>query len=104
MNLEATWTQGAESDLLEIFCLTEDFSAGTGERILNQTSELVGLLRKQPFLGRQWLGSVRKVNIRRSGLGLFYVIEHRRLVVIAVLNLRRSESSLLDEIKRRLPR
>lgn len=103
MNLEATWTHGAEADLLEVFSRAEDFSAGAGESLLNETGELVALLRQHPFLGRLWLDPVRKVTMRRSGLGLFYTLETRGLVVIAVLNLRRDRPALLDEIRRRMP-
>lgn len=103
MNHGVIWTSGAESDLLDIFNREENFSEGAGELFVNQTSELLALLRKQPLLGRCWLGSVRKVNIRRSGTGLFYVIESSRLVVIAVLNLRRSPAAIRAEIQGRLP-
>ena len=103
MNPEVIWTGSAESDLLNIFKREEDFSEGAGEIFVQQTSELLALLQRQPFLGRRWHGSVRKVNIRRSGIGLFYAIESRRLVVIAVLNLRRSPTALHTEIQRRLP-
>lgn len=103
MNPGVIWTGSAESDLLHIFNCEEDFSEGAGELFVNHTSELLALLRRQPLLGRRWLGSVRKVNIRRSGIGLFYTIESRRIVVIAVLNLRRSPAALRAEIQRRLP-
>ena len=103
MNLEGVWTRGAESDLLEIFSNAEDFSPGSGERLVHQTGELVSLLQKQPYLGRLWCTPVRKVNIRRSGLGLFYAVESRRLIILAVLGLHRSQAALLDEIRRRLP-
>jgi len=103
MNPGVIWTGGAESDLLDIFNREEDFPEGAGESFVNHTSELLALLRKQPLLGRRWLGCVRKINIRRSGIGLFYAIESRRIVVIAVLNLRRSPATLRTEIQRRLP-
>ena len=103
MNPGLIWTGGAESDLLDIFNREEDFCEGAGELFVSDISELLALLLKQPFLGRRWLGTVRKINIRRSGIGLFYVIESRRLVVIAVLNLRRSPAALRSDIQRRLP-
>ena len=103
MTREVIWVNGAESDLLLIYSRVEGISSGAGDRLMEQAGQFLELLKRQPFMVRCWLGPVRRVSLHRSGMGLFYVVEPRRLVVIAVLDLRRSPRALRDEIKRRLP-
>ncbi|OAI58150.1 hypothetical protein AYO49_00090 [Verrucomicrobiaceae bacterium SCGC AG-212-N21] len=103
MSLEVTWTWAAEVDAQEAFARLEEFSEGAGVRFTLTLDRLLVVLRRFPLMAAMWRKPVRRAIIRRSQYGLYYVVEPTRLVVIAVLDLRRDPEKLEAEVLKRLP-
>lgn len=100
---EVVWTSSGEADLQAAFCAQEEATSGNGERFLAILDQLLELLKRFPEISRLWQDPVRRILIRRSHHGLFYVVEPHRLVVIAVQDLRQDPEARRDEITKRLP-
>lgn len=103
MSREVIWTWSAEADLGEWFASAEELAPGGGERMLGTLDRLLELLRSFPEMAPLWHGQVRRALIRRSHHAVFYAVEAKRLVIIAVFDLRRNPENLLLEIRKRLP-
>jgi plasmid stabilization system protein ParE len=99
--MEVIILSGAETDLDEIYRQLEE--RGTGERFLLALDRKLELLRTFPRLAPPALqAKVRCVKIDRTPFGLFYAIEGRRLMVIAVQDLRQNPRTLAKVIRARL--
>ena len=92
---------GAESDTDEIYARMEE--SGSGDRFLMAMDRMLELLRSFPRLvPPALLRKVRKVKIGRTPYGLFYTIEGRRLMVVAVQDLRQDPRTLARIIRSRM--
>ena len=92
---------GADADLDEIYARLEE--AGGGDRFLLAMDRKLELLRGFPrMVPPALLKKVRKVKVGRTSYGLFYTIEGRRLMVIAVQDLRHDPRTIAKIILSRL--
>ena len=99
--MEVVILSGADSDLDEIYSHLEE-NAG-GDRFLLAIDRKLELLRTFPRMApRTQRSKLRKVKIGRTPYGLFYTIEARRLMIIAVQDLRRNPRELARIISARL--
>ena len=103
MSLEALWTWAAEVDAQEAYVRLDESSPEAALRFVATTDRLLELLLIFPHLGAVWRGAVRKISIRRSHYGLFYVVAPPRLVIIGVQDLRRDPDRLFEELLGRIP-
>jgi len=103
MKREIVWTWAAQVDVQRTFALLEELSEGAGVRFLETVDSLLDLTVQHPFIARLWLGPVRRHVLQRTHHGLFYVVEARRLVVLALRDLREDPARLSREITDRLP-
>jgi len=103
MKREVVWTWGAQADIQRAFALSEERSADAGMRLLETTNSLLDLTIEHPYIARMWCGPVRRHVLQRTHYGLFYVLEARRIVVIAFRDLREEPDRLRAEIMGRLP-
>jgi len=77
--------------------------SGGGEKFLRSTDHKLELLRTFPEMApRSQSAKIRKTRIGRTPFGLFYAIEGRRLMVIAVQDLRQDPLTLARIIRSRL--
>ncbi len=84
--------QGAQSDLLEIY-------ATRGERVYLQADKALGILRAFPEAGPVNFGQrIRRLVVTKTHLGIFYSITGRRVLVVAVLDLRQSPRSIRQRL------
>jgi plasmid stabilization system protein ParE len=98
--MEVVVLSGAEADLDEIY---HQIGESAGERLLLTLDRKLELLRTFPRLAPPRLqAKVRRVKIGRTAFGLFYTIEGRRLMVVAVQDLRKDPSALARIIRARL--
>ena len=100
MKREVIWIWAAEADAQDAFLRMEETTA---LRFVATTDSLVALLQSFPQLASMWHPPVRRALIRRSHFGLFYVIEPKRLVILALQDLRQDPDRLKREVLRRLP-
>ena len=99
--MEVIILSGAEADLDEIHARLEE--SGGGEKFLRATDHKLELLRTFPEMApRSHAAKIRKTRIGRTPFGLFYAIEGRRLMVIAVQDLRQDPLTLARIIRSRL--
>lgn len=103
MSRDVVWTLAAEVDAQEAFVRLGESSPEAALRFVATTDRLLELLQVFPRLAALWQPPVRRVSIRRSHYGLFYVAEPLRLVIIGVQDLRRDPERLRRELLRRLP-
>ena len=97
------WTWAAEVDAQEAFVRLDETSPEAALRFVATTDRLLELLQVFPHLAALWQAPVRRVAIRRSHYGLFYVAEPSRLVIVAVQDLRTDPERLRRELLRRIP-
>ncbi len=98
--MEIVILSGAEADLDDIY---RQLGESRGENILLALDRKLELLRTFPRLAPQRLQArIRRVKIGRTHFDLFYAIEGRRLMVVAVQDLRQEPSALARIIRARL--
>ncbi|MFT5467196.1 MAG: plasmid stabilization system protein ParE [Verrucomicrobiales bacterium] len=99
---ELIWTQGATSDLQEVYERLEERREGLGEEILTELDGKIGLLKLFPEMAKRYTRRVRRLLFsRRRDFGLFYAINGRRLIVVAVADLRQDPESIARLLKQR---
>lgn len=103
MKREVVWTWVAQADMQRAFAHFEERSPDAGVRLLETTDSLLELTIRHPYIARAWCGLVRRHVLQRTHYGLFYVVEARRIVVIAFRDLREDPDRLRREIMDRLP-
>jgi len=99
--VEVVILSGADADLDDIYVRID--RRGEGEKFLLAVDRKLELLHGFPRLApRALLEKVRKVKIGRTPFGLFYTIEGRRLMVVAVQDLRQDPEAIARIIRSRL--
>jgi len=99
---EIIWKQGAENDLFQIFSNLEDFSEGTGERLVRKLDSTLENLKIHPGIAPPFEGPVRRLVIGSSGYGLFYSVETRGIIVHALIHLSQNPETIREKIRRLL--
>lgn len=99
--MEVVFLSGAEADLDEIYDRLD--AGGNGERFLLALDRMLELLRTFPRMAPRALSTkLRKAKIGRTPFGVFYTIEGRRLMVIAVQDLRQDAATIARIVRSRL--
>ena len=89
---ELIWTQGATSDLQGIYIGLEDNGA---EQLLERIEASLSLLKAFPKRGPKHRATIRKLLVgRKNRYGLFYSIEGKRIVVVAIADLRQDPRTI----------
>lgn len=89
---------GAESDMLGHYIHFEEVNPGLGDRFYARLDESLGLLANLPEMAPAYIKPFRRLLMRGFPLGVFYVLEHKRTIIHAILDLRQAP----ETIKRRL--
>jgi plasmid stabilization system protein ParE len=103
MTPEVVWTWAAEAEMQKFFGEWEDRQDGGGMKLLLRVEKATELLLRSPHMAPAWREPIRRLVIRRSSLGLFYVPEPRGIIVLAVVDLRQDPERIQQEIRSRLP-
>ena len=90
--------RGAEADLLENYVRLEDLRNGLGDRFYHTIDYALERIRQYPEIAPVYQGPYRRLVVRAFGCGIFYAVEGQRVIVGAILDLRRDPNS----IRRRL--
>ena len=98
--MNAVWTLGAEADVQHIYERMEAWDEGTGDRFYDEVLASVRMLEAFPHIGPLvHRGKVRRVLVFNRFYGLFYVIENRRLILQALLDLRQDPESVMRRLR-----
>ncbi len=90
--------EGAEADLLEAYVWLEDQRSGLGERFYRTLDFALERLRMQPEMAPVYRGAYRRLVLRPFGFGVFYTIAGERLMVGAILDLRKNPESITQRL------
>ena len=90
--------RGAEDHLLRVFSQLDEYSPGMRKRGSRKSKRASSLLRDFRKRASVWRGRFRCLKLRR-GLGLFYVIEGRRLLVSGIFPLTMEPETLLRRLE-----
>ncbi len=99
--MEIVILSGAESDMDEIYARIDE--TGGGDKFLLAMDRKLELLRGFPrIVPPALMKKVRKLGIGRTPYGLFFTIEGKRLMVVAVQDLRQDPRTLAQIIRSRI--
>jgi len=102
MSPELVWTRGAESDLCAIYQELEEFNSDSGERLVLLIDASLQLLRQFPEMAPVYAPPIRRLVLHQGRYGLFYTIEHRRIILHAVADLRSGPDVLKSRFRKLL--
>jgi plasmid stabilization system protein ParE len=96
---EVVWTLGADADVQGIYERFENWEEGAGDRFYAEVLSCVEILKSYPELGASVKGlKMRRVLVFNRNYGLYYTIEHRRLVLHALIDLRQDPKGIRKRI------
>lgn len=88
----------ADSDIQNAFNRYEEYQDGRGKVFLFNLDLALGLIRKNPEMAPIYRGPYRRLLVRDFPFGIFYQVQAKRIVVTAVIDLRKNPK----ELKRKL--
>jgi plasmid stabilization system protein ParE len=92
---EVIWTLGADADVQSVYERLEQWREGAGDTFYKRVLASVEILRSFPHMGSQVPGrNLRRVLVHNGNYGLFYTEQPHRLVIHAVIDLRRDPNSI----------
>lgn len=97
--VEAVWTARASMGLQEVYEWLEDRREGSGDRLLEEVDEAIGLLRSFPEMGSIFEYPVRRWMVSKNH-AVIYAHEPRGLVLLYFVDLRRDMMPVREEIRR----
>lgn len=80
----------AESDLQEAYAWYENQSKGLGADFILCVDAALSLIQRSPELYAQIHKNIRRVLTRRFPYGIFYIAEVDKIIVLAVLHVKRN--------------
>ena len=92
--------QGAEADLLEAYVRLEEQRTGLGERFYRTLDFSLEHLRQHPQMAPAYLGDYRRLVLRPFGLRVFYTLTGARVMVGAILDLRKDPEAIARRLLR----
>ena len=92
--MESIFLLGAEIDLQQAFDYYEDLQEGRGDHLLGQLKLALGIVQRHPLIAPAYHGCYRRMLVRDFPLGIFYVVEPKRIIVAALLDLRQDPRSI----------
>lgn len=99
---EIIWKGGAEQDLLTVFERLENRREGSGQQLLVDLDNTLSNLRRHPRMAPVYEEPVRRLVVGNSGLGLFYTVEARGIIVHALVHLSQDPEAIQRRIRRML--
>jgi plasmid stabilization system protein ParE len=84
--MNVTLRPETEADLEDAARWYEGRRRGLGGELLDEVTRIIGLLGENPELYPRVHGEVRRALVRKFPFGVFYVIESKGIVVVAVMH------------------
>ena len=82
-------TSAAEQDLLEAIKWHDEQQRGLGNEFLRNVDATLAKIARNPFQYQQLHHSIRRGLVPRFPYGVFFLVEKKRIVVLAVFHVRR---------------
>lgn len=87
-----TFLSGAAADLQAAFSRAEEANEGGGERLTGEIEKTLQLLKSHPEMGSIYEFPFRRLIVRRTFLAVYYSVTPTRILVQAVLDMRRDQA------------
>jgi hypothetical protein len=88
----------ADADVQAAFNRLDDYQSGRGEVFIQQLDLALEFLRQNPEAAPVYAGPYRRMLLRNFPYGIFYQVQPRRVVVVAVLNLRQDPKRIRERL------
>jgi len=92
MSLRVIVRAEAEQDILRAYAWYEEQVRGLGSDFVTALDETLSLVAREPEIFQRVHRTVRRALLHRFPYGVFYVVESRRVVVLAVMHTARHPS------------
>ena len=99
--LEVVFSDTAESDLNEIGEWYKSIRTGLEQEFLGCVEAELELIRKAPLVYREHYKKVRKSIINRFPYGIYYLLEEKRIVVVAIAHHKRGLKIIRKKLKKK---
>ncbi len=94
MKYSLTISREAESDLAEAFAWYEERRPGLGSEFLEAVEVCLSSIENHPFGHARVHRRIRRALLRRFPFGVFYIVEHDRIEILACFHFRRDPGQL----------
>jgi plasmid stabilization system protein ParE len=91
----------ADLDIQTAFNRCDEYQSGRGEIFIQQLDAALGLLRKYPEIAPVYSAPYRRMLLKNLPYGIFYQAQPKRIVVVAILDLRQDPRSLEKRLFRK---
>jgi len=99
MSLRVEFLSGADAELQEVFNRFEDYRDGFGVEFLTVVEAYLARIAAFPEIAPIYLEGVRRQVMRRFPYGIFYQVHATRILVVAVLDLRQDERTIIRRLR-----
>ena len=99
MKLAVEFVSGADGDLQSIFNRFEDHREGLGVEFMTVVEAYLSRLAAFPQSAPAYLENVRRQVMQGFPYGIFYQHQPRRILVLAILDLRQDEREILRRLR-----
>ncbi len=99
MSLRVEFLSGADADLQETFDRFEDYRDGFGMEFMTVVDAYLARIAVFPEIAPIYFESVRRQVIQRFPYGIFYEPQPTRILVTAILDLRKDEQQILRRLR-----
>lgn len=100
MSLPTEFLAGADAELQDVFNQFEDFREGLGVEFLTVVDAYLARISIFPEIAPIYFEKVRRQVVQRFPYGIFYEPHPKRILIIAILDLRQDESQILRRLRR----
>ena len=98
MDYELIVRPEARADLLDAFHWYQEQQEGLGHDFKSSVDEVIVKIRKNPLNYKTVFQNVRRSVTRRFPFGIFYIVENKKVIVLAVLHARRDPMNWKNRI------
>lgn len=88
----------AKHDVQQAYYYYEECSKGLGDEFIRSLDATFSLIQRNPEIFQTIHKNLRRGLIRRFPYGIFYIVEEKRIVIIAVMHLKRNIKHVKDRI------
>jgi plasmid stabilization system protein ParE len=90
--MQIVFLQPSKDEMCEAAAYYETKAAGLGSAFLDEVERAVSGIKELPYSGRLLRNGVRRRLVKRFPFGILYAVDDNKIVVLAVMHLRRRPS------------
>lgn len=98
MDYELIIRPEARADLLDTFRWYQEQRQGLGHDFKLCVEEVISKIQRNPFIHKEIFQKIRRSVTRRFPFGVFYTVDDKKIIILAVLHARRDPVKWKDRI------